>query len=100
MTVAPSRIWAHGACMGQLGRPLEASPSFHWGRWATRTGDPGHCTEYVRADLADAQAQEIARLRDALQDALQQLQYLSTEQQRASTNGVMARIRNAIGETQ
>ena len=68
MTVAPSRIWAHGACMGHLGRPLEAGPSFHWGRWETRTGDPGHCTEYVRADIADAQAQEIARMRDALKD--------------------------------
>lgn len=59
----PERIWAHGNCMGRLGRPLVPGVSSHWATWETRTGDPNHATEYVRADLADTQAQEIARLR-------------------------------------
>lgn len=58
----PERIWAHGNCMGRLGRPLLPGVSSHWATWETRTGDPNHATEYVRADLADAQAQEIERL--------------------------------------
>lgn len=62
----PERIWAHGNCMGRLGRPLLPGVSSHWATWETRTGDPNHATEYVRADLADAQAQEIERLTEAL----------------------------------
>ena len=62
----PERIWAHGNCMGRLGRPLLPGVSSHWATWETRTGDPNHATEYVRADLADAQAQEIERLRKVL----------------------------------
>lgn len=62
----PERIWAHGNCMGRLGRPLLPGVSSHWATWETRTGDPNHATEYVRADLVDAQAQEIARLRGLL----------------------------------
>ena len=63
----PERIWAHGNCMGRLGRPLLPGVSSHWATWETRTGDPNHATEYVRADLADAQAQEIERLRYVLE---------------------------------
>lgn len=63
----PERIWAHGNCMGRLGRPLLPGVSSHWATWETRTGDPNHATEYVRADLADAQAQEIAKLRGTLE---------------------------------
>lgn len=57
------------------------------------------CVVAALADTAEAQAQEIARLQAALKDALLQLQYLSAEQQRASTNAVMARIRAALGDT-
>ena len=67
----PERIWAHGNCMGRLGRPLLPGVSSHWATWETRTGDPNHATEYVRADLADAQAQEIERLEQAARDAIE-----------------------------
>lgn len=59
----PERIWAHGNCMGRLGRPLVPGVSSHWATWETRAGDPNHATEYVRADLAEAQAQENAKLK-------------------------------------
>lgn len=63
----PERIWAHGNCMGRRGRPLVPGVSSHWATWETRAGDPNHATEYVRADLADALAQENARLKATLE---------------------------------
>lgn len=78
----PERIWAHGNCMGRLGRPLVPGVSSHWATWETRAGDPNHATEYVRADLADAQGQEIARLREALDPNMTKADYIGEFKQR------------------
>ena len=99
-TKGPERIWAHGNCMGLLGRPLRPGPSRHWATWETRAGDPNHSTEYIRADIADAQAQRIAALEQAARWAVEIIiDSWGKDQIEAGDDQACNVLRAALGDT-
>lgn len=48
---APQKIWAHGLCMGALGRAATSVASYRHGSWETRHGDANYASLYHHDDV-------------------------------------------------
>lgn len=48
---APRKIWAHGLCMGALGKASTSVASYRHGSWETRQGDTNYASLYHHDDV-------------------------------------------------